>query len=320
VKIGPVSPGSFETAAGSQPAVRTPQGNPGEISYQTDQGIAVNDFVFAPDGKTALSAGHDGTVQLLDAATGKELQLFAGFGPNIVQAAYSRTGSHAVIGASDSSVTFIDLASGVEAGRFQTPGYLYRMAVSPDDGSIAVLNNESEVRIYQADGVLLTQFTGKLSPNVYGIAWCPESDCLLVWGKAGMLEVWDRFKLALVDTLRGHAGVVRAAAFSPDGKRFATVADDKQVLIWNATNGKRVRALTGLKEAPMALAWSRGGKRLAVETDSAKAFVWNVTDGKPPVVVGPERGLGKEWVAFTPDGRSVVLGGRHGPVATRIPD
>ncbi|HEV8391170.1 MAG TPA: TIR domain-containing protein [Dongiaceae bacterium] len=313
-------PAAFETSAGTQPAARAPQDDRGGISYGTDQSIAVNDFAFAPDGKTAISAGHDGTVRLLDAATGQELNLFAGFGPHIVQAAYSRTGSHVVVGASDSSITFVDISSGEEGGRFQTPGYLYRMAVAPDDGSIAVLNNENEVRIYQADGVLLTQFTGKSSPNVYGIAWCPESDCLLLWGKDGMLEVWDPFRPALVDSLRGHAGVVRAAAFSADGKLFATVADDKQVLVWDATSGKRKGALPGLKESPLALAWSRDNKRVAIETESGKAFVWTVTGGKPSIL-GPERGLGKGWLAFTPDSTGIVLGGwKDGPRASRLPD
>lgn len=329
-------PAAFETSAGTQPAPAEPaatpepapaapvpaaeQNEPGTTSYTTRQGLAVNSFVFSPDGRSVLSAGNDGTVKLLNAATGKELKQFAGLGPHIMQALYSSNSRYAVVGASDGSVTTVELSSKNRSGRFLTPTKMYQMAVSPDDGSIAVLNIDNKIRVYQADGVLLKTFGAKQEPNIYGFAWCPDSNCILLWGKNGMLEVWNPFVPELVDSLRGHAGVVRAAAFSADGKLFATVADDKQVLVWDATSGKRKGALPGLKESPLALAWSRDNKRIAIETESGKAFVWTVAGGKPSIV-GPERGLGKGWLAFTPDSTGIVLGGwKDGPKAIRLPD
>lgn len=316
-KLATPDPASYETAAGNQPAARTPEDTPAEISYETDQGSAVSGFVFSPDGSTALSGATDGTVKVLDAATGEELQQF-GFQSRVMDVAFSSTGSHAVVGTSDGYVTMIEIATGNEDGRFQTPQHLQRMVVAPDDGSIAVLHDYRDIRIYQADGVLLKQFSGTRALN--GIAWCPESDCLLAWGSSGLLEVWDPFKPELVDSLRGHAREVRVAAFSPDGKRFASSGDDKQVFLWDATNGKRAGSLGGLKDPPTAMAWSRDGKRLLVDTnDQKQALVWTL--GNPQPIVMNHSGYGNTWATFTPDGRGVVFNAHnHGPVAVPIPE
>ena len=41
----------------------------------------------------------------------------------------------------------------------------------------------------------------------------------------------------------GHTGAIRALAFTPDGKMFATGADDGTVKLWNPQTGKELRVL-----------------------------------------------------------------------------
>ena len=236
-----------------------------------------------------LSAGTDGTVKVLDAATGEEKRQF-GFQSRVMNAAFSSTGSHLVVGTADGYVTMIEIATGNEDGRFQT-----RTMSSADDGCAGrrldrrAARLQNAIRIYQADGVLLKKFSGTRALN--GIAWCPESDCILAWGDSGLLEVWDPFKPELVSSLRGHARQMRVAAFSPDGKSFASSGDDKQVFLWDATNGKRTGSLAGLKGPPTAMAWSRDGQRLLVDTkDQKQALVW--TMGNPQPVIMNHKGYG----------------------------
>ena len=56
-KFATPDPASYETAAGNQPAARTPEDTPAEISYETDQGRVA--FVFRRM-EAVLSAGTDG--------------------------------------------------------------------------------------------------------------------------------------------------------------------------------------------------------------------------------------------------------------------
>jgi hypothetical protein len=80
--------------------------------------------------------------------------------------------------------------------------------------------------------------------------------------------------------LRGHRAAVRAAAWSADGARVATVADDGTARVWDATTGAELLALPGADE----VAFSADGHSLFTRAfGDGAALIYDNRPGTRPV-------------------------------------
>ncbi|GAC1451405.1 MAG: hypothetical protein PVSMB4_11210 [Ktedonobacterales bacterium] len=101
----------------------------------------------------------------------------------------------------------------------------------------------------------------------------------------------------------GQAHVL-AAAWSPDGTRVASVADNRSVQVWNAVTGRTLFSYqTPAVRSTIPLLWSPDGKSLAV-ADSASAVV--VLDGITGRSLFSAPGAGTASIAWAPDSRRIA--------------
>jgi len=105
----------------------------------------------------------------------------------------------------------------------------------------------------------------------------------------------------LGEPVKGHDNMVVDVELSPDGSLALSAGWDGVVKVWNAKNGKELRALTGHDEL---LYWAHftGGRKRVVSGAMDKTIrVWDATSGEELARLETEQTL--QVSAITPDGR-----------------
>jgi WD40 repeat protein len=75
---------------------------------------------------------------------------------------------------------------------------------------------------------------------------------------------------------------IRAIAFAPDGKKFATASDDGIVRLWDASSFRLDRAFEKHNDKAYSVAFSKDGAQLASASWDGTVRVWNLVAGGQP--------------------------------------
>ncbi len=141
--------------------------------------------------------------------------------------------------------------------------------------------------------------------------------CLLVpiLGRCSPAAEKDRYgddlppgAVARLGTIRlGHAGVIQAIAYSPDGKSLVAAAES--IRFWDAANGRLIHEMAKRKYDPIRrLAISPDGRTVAFpRSDSVR--VMDVATGRQVHDFRAHKWF-SECAAFSPDGKILASGGR----------
>jgi WD40 repeat protein len=124
-----------------------------------------------------------------------------------------------------------------------------------------------------------------------------------------MLAIADK---AMPDTtLTGHTSSVIALAFSPDGTRLASAADDGLFKIWDLSTKKEVFSLDGVLHNRNQVRFSPDGQTVIRLGTQNNVLVIDAKSGKakPPISITGLPG-GPAALDLSPDGKTVAIVGR----------
>ena len=244
----------------------------------------VNSLVVSADGRTVISAAQDGFIRFEDAATGKELRRLPGFRAWASPSGRRLAWSAGIYYRPDSSIHLWDLAAdkelrGVDTGKLMAG----RVAVSPDGRTLAI-------GLWSKEHYLQDIETGS------------KTDL-----RGGLLDGGPVPQVSL-----------GGLAFSPDGKRLASIGPDETpgpgglLHFWDPATGKELPVPEKLANAEIRLAlFSPDGTTLATVGGSGTLALWRLPNAEParelrtPV---PSRRRSFGPVSFSPDGRLVAAG------------
>ena len=259
-----------------------------EVATLAGHGDAVTAATYAPDGALILTASYDGQLRLWPADGGASPRVIegprgagraAGAPALFTSAVFFPGGDLVLAGLRDATARVWELAGEtIRIGFGEHSGPVTCVAVAPDGGRCASGSWEH-----------------MFSTNVHGTA------------TARLWDATTRRELLRLD----HRARVLAVAFSPDGARLATGAEDGAARVWDAATGAELLAIREHGAAVRSVAFSPDGSRLLTASDDATARVWDVVDGRERFVFAGHGGP-VTCAAFAPDGSRIVTASDDG--------
>ncbi|MER5383196.1 trypsin-like peptidase domain-containing protein [Streptomyces sp. NPDC002688] len=310
------------------------------LSGHTDEVYAV---AFSHDGRTLATGSADRTVRLWDPATGKTHAILKGHTGQVTSLAFSPDGRTLATGSADRTVRLWDAATGRTRATLEGhKAEVYTVAFSPDGRTLASGGVDRTVRLWDAaTGKTRATLKGHTQP-VTSVVFSPDGHTLatadgydahlrdpvtgkirhtleasaLVMGFSAdsrtfatasdhTVQLWDAATSSPRATLDGHANVVLALAFSPDGHTLATAGRDKTARLWDTATDKKRTTFKGHTEMVYDVAFSPDGRTLATASADKTARLWDVATGKSRSAL---KGHTDEVnaVAFSRDGRTLA--------------
>jgi tetratricopeptide (TPR) repeat protein len=259
-------------ARSRQEAITKPQ-------HRLKHGGKVTGVAYSPTGKTLATSCADGRLRLWDVADGRLLRTFSGHSEGVNSVAFAPCGRYLVSAGADRTVRVWEAATGRALGAYRRHDRAVGAAVfnrDPDSPRLASADVGQTVWLWHLSAA------GELTPDREPIR---------------LDQPRRRASTKELAVLGGSRRAITSLAFSPDGRRLASVSPDRPVQLWDVATGREVLMLTDTLYRPACVAFAPDGRRLVLTTAEGWVAIWDSQFLEPTgrAQAAAERALGWHW-------------------------
>jgi cytochrome c len=266
-------------------------------------GGPVRAVAITPDGRTAVSGSFDQSVIVwsIDGETALEvLRFHAGS----VNAAVALADDRFATGGEDGRIALWRRGQSSPAGLIGGhAGPIAALAVSPDGRLLASASWDETVRVTDLADGRQREFAGHQG-NVNGVSFTPDGRSVVSAGYDATLRIWPLDGGATPVVARLATPLHGVGAF---GEEILTAGGDGRIYAVDP-DGRVSREFPAHLTPITALAFSRDGRLLASAGIKGQVVVLERATGRVVIRLG-ETGAPAWSLAFTPDGRELLVGG-----------
>ena len=273
---------------------------------------------WAPDGKSFVSVGIDGSIRVWDPADGTELRRFKAKSGFTCSALFDPEGKRLLAGDVAGVAHVLDAATGAELHALKAPPQQVVAVAWRPDGTAATLSRDGVIRIWDLTTEKIKRQYQCADPSLQSPVRCEvlsrDGGRHAVWVRekdGDVLTVWDGEGKELFHAPTGLP-IVDGLAFSGDGKTLAVLSGfgaPALVALWDVDAGKEIRRFENLLIVDRTVAFSRNGTYFAGRAADGAMRVWGAASGKElRRFDAPQQTqfYPGQTLAFSPDGKRLV--------------
>jgi hypothetical protein len=257
-----------------------PPGIPGERLRLRGHAHYVLALAATPDGRYALSGGHDGPIFVWDLTDGRMTQCLQGHVGSVYHVGISRDGRTAHSGGEDRTVREWDLASGRECRRWQIPVEIDTLAVRPD-GRIVLASGQGKVAVWEVGRPEpLMTLSGHTHQVVNSLRIVADGRLALSGSRDETVRLWDLADGREMACFPDQGGPAFAFDLAPDGQLVATGGYDGLIRLYDLPDGRLRASWNGHSSNVRGLAFSSDGHWLLSGANDQRVCVWDSESGR----------------------------------------
>jgi WD40 repeat protein len=276
----------------------------------TGRGNAVRSVAFSPDGSLLATGGAVGEVLLWDVSGGQSRTNLLGHSQPVDCVAVSPDGKTIASGSPDKTVRLWDLARGTEQGRMEGQDGWTALAFSSDGKRLAAGSESGKVVICDVPFTDAQRVLYDHRLAVRFVGFSDDGGHLASYSYDGRINVWDT-STGKSKVLNGPNVEFTAATMSADSRTLITSEMGGALRMWRISDGRPFSTLDGSRPAT-AIAVSPDGERLAAIAFGGVLELWDVEQRRREVAL-EDQTENDDMIVYCPDGQTFVTAssGRH---------